>query len=49
MLASKVPIVESLMTLAAQMKNLEFKEIISDIAKEVEAGSSLSKALLKIP
>jgi len=49
MLNSKVPIVESLMTLAAQVKNLEFKEIISDIAKEVEAGSPLSKALLKYP
>jgi len=49
MLNSKVPIVESLMTLAAQIKNFEFKEIISDLAKEINAGSSLSKALLKYP
>jgi type IV pilus assembly protein PilC len=49
MLNSKVPIVDSLMTLAAQIKNLRFKEIISDIAKEVEAGSFLSKALSKHP
>jgi type IV pilus assembly protein PilC len=49
MLNSKVPIVESLMTLSAQMKNPELKEIISEIAEEVEAGSSLSKALLKYP
>jgi type IV pilus assembly protein PilC len=49
MLNSKVPIVESLMTLSAQTKNPELKEIISEIAEEVEAGSSLSKALLKYP
>jgi type IV pilus assembly protein PilC len=49
MLNSKVPIVESLMTIATQTKNPELKEIISDIAEEVEAGSSLSKALLKYP
>jgi type IV pilus assembly protein PilC len=49
MLNSKVPIVESLMTIATQTKNPELKEIISEIAEEVEAGSSLSKALLKYP
>jgi len=49
MLHSKVPIVESLATIAAQIKNPDFKEIISDIAEEVEAGSSLSRALLKYP
>jgi type IV pilus assembly protein PilC len=49
LLNSQVPIVESLMTLSAQTKNLELKEIISDIAKEVDAGSPLSKALLKYP
>jgi type IV pilus assembly protein PilC len=49
MLNSNVPIVESLTTIAAQTKNPELKEIISDIAEEVEAGSSLSKALLKYP
>jgi type IV pilus assembly protein PilC len=49
MLNSKVSIVDSLMTLSAQMKNPEFKEIISDIAAEIEAGSFLSKALSKYP
>jgi len=49
MLHSKVPIIESLATIATQIKNPDFKEIISDIAEEVEAGSSLSKALLKYP
>jgi type IV pilus assembly protein PilC len=49
LLSSQVPIVESLVTLSTQTRNLEFKEIILDIAKEVEAGSPLSKALLKYP
>jgi type IV pilus assembly protein PilC len=49
MLNSKVPIVECLMTIAAQTKNPELKEIISDIAQEVEAGSFLSKAFSKYP
>jgi type IV pilus assembly protein PilC len=49
MLNSKVPIVEALITLTAQIKNPEFKEAISDVAKEVEAGSTLSKALSKYP
>jgi type IV pilus assembly protein PilC len=49
LLNSQVPIVEALMTLSAQTKNLEFKEIISDIAKEVDAGTPLSKALMKYP
>jgi type IV pilus assembly protein PilC len=49
MLNSNVPIVESLTTIAAQTKNPELKEIISDLAEEVEAGSSLSKALMKYP
>ena len=49
LLQSQVPIVESLTTLSLQTKNLKLKEIISDIAKEVDAGSSLSKALSKYP
>jgi type IV pilus assembly protein PilC len=49
LLQSQVPIVESLTTLSAQIKNLKLKEIISDIAKEVDAGSSLSKAFSKYP
>jgi len=47
LLGAQVPIVEALMTLSAQIKNPEFKEIILDIAKEVDAGSSLSKAFSK--
>jgi type IV pilus assembly protein PilC len=49
MLNSRVPIVESLIALAVQIKNPELKEIVSGIAKEVEAGSNLSKALSKYP
>jgi type IV pilus assembly protein PilC len=49
LLNSQVPVVESLMVLAAQTKNLELKEIILDLAKEVEAGAPLSKTLLKYP
>lgn len=47
MLSSKIPIVETLSTLASQTTNLELKEVIFDISEEVEAGSSLSKALLR--
>jgi len=47
LLNSQVPIVESLMTLSAQIQNPNFKEIIIDVAKEVDAGSPLSKALSK--
>lgn len=45
--SSGVPIVESLSTLAGQTKNLELREIVSDLSKEVESGTSLSKSLLK--
>jgi type IV pilus assembly protein PilC len=46
---SKSPVVEALMTLATQIKNREFKEVISEIVGEVEGGSSLSKAFSKYP
>jgi type IV pilus assembly protein PilC len=49
MLNSRIPIVEALSTLAVQTENYELKEIIFEISKEVEAGSSLSKALLAYP
>lgn len=45
--SSGVPIVESLSTLAGQTKNLELREIVSDLSKEVESGTSLSNSLLK--
>jgi type IV pilus assembly protein PilC len=49
MLDSKIPIVDSLSTLATQTTNPELKEIIFRISEEVAAGSSLSKTLLRYP
>jgi len=49
MFSSKVSLVEALNTIAVQIKNLEFREIILDILKEVEGGSPLSKALERHP
>jgi len=49
LLNSKVPIVESLKALAGQTRNQDFKEMIGDVAEEVEAGNFLSKALSKYP
>ena len=49
MFASKVPLVESLRTLASQTKNPNFREKISNISDEVESGNSLSTALSKHP
>jgi len=45
MFKSNIPPVEALYTLAKQIKNLNFKEKILEIAEEVSAGSPLSKAL----
>jgi type IV pilus assembly protein PilC len=47
MIDSRIPIVETLSTLAAQTTNLELKEVVFEISEEVEAGSSLSKALFR--
>ena len=49
MFKTKVPLVEALETLAAQTKNPDLKEKIFKLAKEVEAGTSLSKALSRYP
>lgn len=49
MFRGKVPLVEGLETLAVQTKNLDFKEKIFELAEEVEAGTSLSRALSKYP
>lgn len=46
LLNSQVSLVDSLSTLASQTKNRYLKEVIIDLTKEVEAGSSFSKALL---
>jgi len=49
MFRSKVPLVEALETLGAQMKKTSFKEKIFKIMEEVEGGSSLSIALSRFP
>jgi len=49
MFKSKVPIIETLYTLAKQTKNVSFREKISKIAGEVEGGTSLSQALALYP
>jgi len=49
MVKSKVPIVETLRTVAEQAKKISFKEKIFKIAKEVEGGASLSKAFSDYP
>jgi len=49
MFSSKISLVESLNTIAIQTTNLEFREIILDISKEVEGGSPFSKALSRQP
>lgn len=49
MFRTKVPLVEGLETLAVQIKNPDFKEKIFKLAEEVEAGTSLSKALSRYP
>ena len=45
MFASKVSLVEALVTIASQTKNFEFRERILDLSQEVEGGSTFSKAL----
>lgn len=42
---AKVPLIESLKTLMEQTSNAVFKDALLDIAKSVDAGASLSKAL----
>ena len=49
MFASRVPLVESLRTLVDQTKNPNFREKISNISGDVEAGNSLSSAISKYP
>ena len=45
--SAKIPLVESLKTVAKQTENSYFQNIISIIANDVEAGMSLSRALEK--
>ncbi|MDO8601420.1 MAG: type II secretion system F family protein [bacterium] len=49
MFSAKVPLVESLRTLAIQTKNLDFKEKIIKISEEIEGGTTFSSALAKYP
>jgi len=49
MFSSKVSLVEALGTIASQTKNLEFRERILDLSREVEGGSAFSKALSRHP
>jgi type IV pilus assembly protein PilC len=49
MVASRIPIVEALKTLAVQTSNPSLREIIFEVSEEVEGGSSLSKALSRYP
>ena len=49
MLKSKVPIVETLRTIAKQMRKVSFKEKILKIAEEIEGGSPLSRAFSLFP
>lgn len=49
MFKSEVPMVESLLTLAKQMKSSDFREKIVKLSDEVEGGTSFSKALSRYP
>ncbi len=42
---AKVPIIESLRTMAAQTENQSFKEILEKVTQSVDSGNPLSKAL----
>lgn len=46
---ANVPLVQSLKSLSKQIKNEYFKEIISEIAKDIDGGESFSNALSKHP
>lgn len=48
-LEAGLPIVKGLETLAMQQKNLYFKEIITELKRKVEAGSSLSEGMSEYP
>ena len=49
MISSNVPVVESLMVLIEQTKNISLRSMISEIAFEVNGGSFLSDAFAKRP
>ncbi|MFA5184041.1 MAG: type II secretion system F family protein [Patescibacteria group bacterium] len=49
MISSNVPVVESLLVLIDQTDNISLKNLIADIAYDVNAGAFLSDALAKYP
>ncbi len=49
MISSGIPITRSLFTLSRQVTNTTFKEALEDIAKNVEAGMSLTDAFAAYP
>ncbi len=49
MFKSRVPLVETLQTLAKQTKNEKFQEIIIKISEDVKAGSNLSQSFGQYP
>jgi type II secretory pathway component PulF len=49
MLRSNIPVVESIETIARQLKKLNFRDQILKIAELVEGGDSLSRALSSFP
>ncbi|MBI2113011.1 MAG: type II secretion system F family protein [Candidatus Wildermuthbacteria bacterium] len=49
MFKSQVPLIESLNTLALQTKNASFREKITEMSEDVEAGTPLSSAIAKFP
>jgi len=46
---AELPLIQSLNILSEQLKNKYFKQVIQDIRKDVEAGSSLNQAKRKFP
>lgn len=49
LVGAEVPLLESIKTLSRQTEKAYFADIVTDIAREVEGGSSLSQALEKYP
>jgi len=47
--SAKVPLLKSLMALARQSDNVYFRQIISEVASDIEGGSIFSKALANHP
>lgn len=49
MFKSQVPLVESLRTLASQVKNQSFREKLLEVSQDVEGGTPFSQAISKFP